>query len=288
MTPSNRVPAAAQKFLRCFPDGIGEFVALSYLEGEFPIGTHFSESLFAALKTLVNMPSGITAGERQKQRALAFAQWGGVSFLSAEKAIRGDTLNDNDEGFLKYLLDPEESDSVILPESKEELASQVVAALVKGPMTDDLAHFRGLEAMADGMKQELAQTPLIGSPKALMGRIQGDLTKERVLAAVKKQERGGVDENTFGFLQRWLQESEMNKVEDFVKAVTGASTITTGAKIEIRKKTTNNTRSGVYSVPVSHTCFSYLDLPTYPDYETFQRYIDIFLANTAAGEYQID
>ena len=110
--------------------------------------------------------------------------------------------------------------------------------------------------------------------------IQGKLTKQLVLEAFR------LNNGVLGTPQeRWVQryvnelgegEADREKLKQFVWAISGRSSISSGQFFTI------NPQAGNVNLPAFHTCAQQIDIPTYPNYDTFKRKLEDSIAYVVA------
>lgn len=107
----------------------------------------------------------------------------------------------------------------------------------------------------------------------LMDEVQGRFSKELVIANLTGPEP------SLGHLQRWVRESDEELVKRFVKAVTGATSISAETDLRIDQYGGwDNDR-----LPTYHTCFNSLDMPAYSSYEQMKQKLEESIEYALAG-----
>ena len=102
------------------------------------------------------------------------------------------------------------------------------------------------------------------SPRQFADQIQGSLTKELVLGALKSL--NSQDQRTEGFLRQWIEKASEQELENLIIAITGSSTLSPYEKLK-----TFFYNSEEKSLPIFHTCNNQVDLSTdYEDYAMFK------------------
>jgi len=116
----------------------------------------------------------------------------------------------------------------------------------------------------------------------LNGNIQGLLTKELVLEAFGL-DNGPAAGLHAGWVQRYVNElgdgeADRRKLKQFVWAISGKTSISPspGQLFTIRPQVASE------NFPAFHTCTKEIDIPTYPDYDTFKRKLDYVIAYAVA------
>jgi len=87
-------------------------------------------------------------------------------------------------------------------------------------------------------------------------------------------------EQTKTFLKEWLRQANPDDLKRFVKAVTGSTSLTKQSELKMRLYTADPPEK----LPVSHTCFNTLDLPTtYTNQEILNDKMQKYLEHALAG-----
>ncbi|MBM3183844.1 MAG: hypothetical protein FJZ64_00880 [Chlamydiae bacterium] len=103
------------------------------------------------------------------------------------------------------------------------------------------------------------------TPEELEETIQGRLTKECVLRALEKRDGTDTDfQAVKGYVERYVQEATDEELADFVWAVSGKKSIALGERLYITACVQSE------QLPVFHTCSRQMDIPHYPNYDTFK------------------
>lgn len=91
-------------------------------------------------------------------------------------------------------------------------------------------------------------------------KIQGRFDKQ----AVKNALQTWSSIKILGYLNKWIDESDKDMVQKFVKAVTGSNTLAYNSTIRVEEFASSK------RLPVYHTCSRQVDIPSYTDYNTFK------------------
>ncbi len=115
------------------------------------------------------------------------------------------------------------------------------------------------------------------SPQELANKIQGSLTKELVLNALKMN--GAQNEQTEQHLRMWLDEANEQDLEQFVLAISGSPTLNPSSTLNIYLYSGEGGK-----LPIFHTCGYTMDLSTeYTDFEMFKSKLEQSLSSVADG-----
>jgi hypothetical protein len=111
------------------------------------------------------------------------------------------------------------------------------------------------------------------APQDLQNKIEGVLTKEKVLNAFWPGQNYPAQNTRDGFLKRWIDEANPEQLKKFVWAISGSYSMPDGVRFWIQ----NPQRDG--NLPVFHTCGRAIDLSQYATYEAFNQALMIALNN---------
>lgn len=289
---------------------MGQIFACCYNE-ELLVGPHFSSLLFDTLRTLSegdlkDMAGDIKACDQIPETVLPqlVAKVSGESFSWMPKLMQSlnvkDTpptlnlthlQNQKDAETATYFLqtDPLDPDSKVPdPLTLAYFNQKIRDFLAENPKT--AATTLAFVHMAKGMHSILgSQWNAVRDLNAttLQNKIEGSLSEELVKARLTTISETDTDKKYLEWTRRWIDENK-DQLRDFVKAVTGSSSLgpDTKIKLDLYEPTGKDIRARQGRLPFSHTCFNKLDLPSeYPDYETFSKKLTDFVSQSLAGGF---
>jgi hypothetical protein len=177
-----------------------------------------------------------------------------------------------------------------LPHLKEEEIRQILKGIIPAGWEvrskEEFIESIGFEPIAAAVLQILKsiQTYSIwntlkrNSPRALMDAIQGTISSEAVIAQLQPSPR--IHSNAKMWMERWLREANLEQLRQFLFSVTGSETL--GDKQIVMEHWVTSPQA----LPCFHTCSSQMDLPPYPDYETFKAKLEMSVAHCVAKSEQ--
>jgi len=272
---------------------VGKLFAFAYRD-QLLTGIHFDPNLFSALFVLLNPTEAPPAEEEalkrwKVDRHLKVFFKLSDSYAFAEKALRGERLSEEDgeryEFLLKDLqnqLDPEKKGIDLLgaTTTKETIGSVILDSIRAGVLSNTVpyrAMIDASESIARGMESVPGLTRA-SSAQELQESIEGKLNKEIVKESLRIEAfPQGVQSPTF--LQAWIDRTSDKELVDFVKAVTGSTSLLPGStKLNITYDSYHEN-----GLPTAQTCFYLLKLPNYTgaraNQESFNERMNEFLAN---------
>jgi hypothetical protein len=88
----------------------------------------------------------------------------------------------------------------------------------------------------------------------LTGAIQGDISREIIIAAIRRSDANQVAVN---LLEGWLNQANENQLKQFLIAVTGSATLLPNQTLTVNQTTLQALRGGTFAF---HTCFNSVDV----------------------------
>ncbi len=123
------------------------------------------------------------------------------------------------------------------------------------------------------------------TPNDLREKIEGKLTKADVLTALESNEsnQSPTVSDQKDWLKEWINASSAKQLENFMYAISGSKALPLGQKLLIK----DGGPVGRGRLPSFHTCSYEVNIPHYPDYNTFKDKFEISLADAAQGVMQL-
>lgn len=289
---------------RCL-DTVGQMFAFALFgQDDFLTGLRFDPSLFDVLCSLSEEEiNSINPGEPLPSPSVEMKLYGpiyGYGFIT--KFLENEELTEQDLGGLYRFLsgDREEPQDKIkelkreIQENRKRILSEIENTLKFTVQTNRNIPGETLipaviiiaKSMLKKSKQlhvDWERTRKLGG-KVWQEQIEGVLTAKAVL---DKLNFSGVTANdpaarTMEWLRDWIKNAQIEDLKKFAKALTGGTALK-GKSLEIRLKRTDKDR-----LPISHTCFHQLELSIdYPDRETFNKKLELFIKESIAGGFTL-
>lgn len=241
---------------------------------EWTIGDHFDDGFFSGLSYLL----------RTKDWGPEFLIALNPTYSFCKDVLRGQLPAEKDKEKLRCFiaLDRDEDlDTYKLPDDVKELYSTVIEAFRRlGDKNYSLVPYADIFEAMKAIKEGFWSFGPPTAPEAepLKDRIQGVLTKEQIKSSLVFQGFGNHDNQVENLLPEWIDRQDMATLVRFLEAVTSSRTLSSTAKIYVRRVGDNMQR-----LPVACTCFKRLDIPPYSGKELLARMMATFMEQAMAG-----